>query len=196
MDAMKKRMPLKAMMTLGAILLVWAASSPAADKAAELQRKMADVSLLQAQLAEKKNQAIRIREQLYGHLETLKAEILTEQKQARITTYPAALKCPRIRYNLRLSGEIHAYIAKFNDKIRFYQIGLDKLDYLYQQVDDDLKIIQTINNLKIEALTAQIEAVIAEYLPEAHRILINLEPLQEENPQLLWEKIASAPAKS
>jgi hypothetical protein len=193
---MKPGRPWKPLLILGVILSCWTAVSAAADKTAELQRKMADLALLQNQLTEKKDQAIKIRENLYGQLQTLKTEILAEQKQANIINYPAAFKCPRIRYNLRLSGEIQGYITKFNDKIRFYQIGLDKLDYLYKQADDDLKIIHTINNLKIEALTAQIEIVIAHYLPEAHRILINLDSTQEENLQTLWEKIAQAPSKS
>ncbi len=160
-----------------------------ADNTSALRQKMADISLLQSQLNERKREAIDIREALYRHLSVLRSEIEGLVDQEKITAFKTAQYYPRIRYNLQLSGEVLAYIDQFNQKISFYQIGQDKLDYLYQQADDDLKIINTLTHLKIEALLAQIDVVIFEYLPEAHRILISLNELEIDGADTIWKKI-------
>ncbi len=174
-------------------LLILAAGSPPGtlgdDNISELRQKMADISLLQSQLNERKREAINIRESLYTHLTVLKSEIEDLVAQKKIRDFKTAQYHPRVRYNIQLSGEIMAYIDQFNQKIRFYQIGQDKLDYLYQQADDDLKIINTLTHLKIEALLAQIDVVIFEYLPEAHRILISLSELEIDRADVIWNKI-------
>lgn len=159
------------------------------ERVADLQRNMADISLLQSQLNERKSEAIDIRENLYQQLSDLRTEIKTILVQEKIKTFISAQKAPRIHHNLKLSAEIYTYIDQFNQKIRFYQIGLEKLEYLYQQADDDLKIINTLTNLKIEALLAQIETVIFDYLPEAHRILISLDDLDRMDMETVWKKI-------
>jgi hypothetical protein len=156
---------------------------------ADLQQKMAEISLLQSQINERKSEAIEIREKLYMQLSDLTTEIKTILDQEKIKTFESAKEVPRIYHNIQLSSEIYAYISQFNQKIRFYQIGQDKLDYLYQQADDDLKIINTLTHLKIEALLTQIDAVIFEYLPEAHRILISLDNMNSIDAKTVWNKI-------
>jgi len=171
------------------LCLIISIPAVAGERITALQQKIADISLLQSQLNERKNDAIKIRENLYQHLFTLRTEIETITTQRKIKTFNSAKTHPRVFHNLQLSAEIHSYIGQINQKVRFYQIGLDKLDYLYQLADDDLKIINTLTNLKIEALLIQIDAVISEYLPEAHRILISLENLDIADTAMIWKKI-------
>jgi hypothetical protein len=171
------------------LCLIISTPAIARERVTELQQKIADINLLQSQLNERKNDAVKIRENLYHHLSTLRTEIETITTQKRIKTFNGAKAHSRVFYNLQLSAEIHSYIGQINQKIRSYQIGLDKLDYLYQLADDDLKIINTLTNLKIEALLIQIDAVISEYLPEAHRILISLKNLDSVEPVMIWKKI-------
>lgn len=176
-------------LTLFLCVMGFAFLSHADDRAAALQQKMADINLLQNQLNERKSEAIEIREKLYTHLSTLKAEIETVAAKENINEFKTAQNIPRIRYNMRLIAEILSYIDQFNQKIRYFQIGQDKLEYLYQQADDDLKIINTLTNLKIEALVSQIDVIVFEYLPEAHRILITLDALNVINAETVWRKI-------
>lgn len=180
------------------LLIEGVAISHGEERVTDLQQKMADISLLQSQLNERKNEAIEIREKLYGHLSALNQEIESITAREKINSFKAAGHHPRIRNNLQLCSEIFYYIDQFNQKIRFFQIGQDKLDYLYQQADDDLKIINTLTHLKIEALLAQIDAVVFEYLPEAHRILIDFDTFTNVSLETVWEKITrtSSPNRS
>jgi hypothetical protein len=155
----------------------------------DLQQKMAEISLLQNQLNQRKTNAIEIREKLYGHLSTLGSEVKTIAAKKKITTFKSAQAHPRILHNLQLYGEVQSYIDLIDQKIRYYQIGLDKLDYLYQCADDDLKIINTLTHLKIEALLTQIDIVIQTYLPEAHRILISLDNLDISAAKTVWNQM-------
>ena len=155
----------------------------------DLQQKMAEINLLQNQLNQRKNNAVEIREKLYGHLSILGSEIKTIAAQKKIETFKGAQAHPRVLHNLQLYGEVQSYIDQINQKIRYYQIGLDKLDYLYQCADDDLKIINTLTHLKIEALVTQIDMVIQTYLPEAHRILISLDNLNIGDAKTVWSQM-------
>lgn len=155
----------------------------------DLQQKMAEISLLQNQLSQRKTNAIEIREKLYGHLSTLGSEVKTIAAQKKITTFKGVQAHPRVLHNLQLYGEIQSYIDQINQKIRYYQIGLDKLDYLYQCADDNLKIINTLTHLKIEAFLTQIDIIIQTYLPEAHRILISLDNLDISDAKTVWNQI-------
>lgn len=161
----------------------------AGSKANELRRKMAEISLLHDQLTEKKEQAFLIRERLYHQLEEYVSEIKIIIKKKKITTYQNIGRAPRIGFNLRLIAEQIQYRKKFDDKILFYQIGTDKLEYLYQQADDDLKMVNTLNDLKIEALLTQIQKVLEQYITEAHKIIIDHETFDIIEAEKLWNDI-------
>jgi hypothetical protein len=161
----------------------------AAPKAATLQQRLADISLLHSQLQERIGSAEALREALHKEVKSLRAEILALKKERNIRTYEKGVENSRIRYNLTLIRELKGYIANFNEKIRFLQIGSDKLYYLYHQADDDLRIIHTLSDLKIEALLSQIDGVMTTYLPEAHNLLIDLSRMPYETPERIWEEI-------
>jgi hypothetical protein len=163
----------------------------AATKTAQLKQRLADISLLHSQLQEKIDSAERLRETLYDEVKKLRAEIVALKKEHQIRTFAEGVEIPRIRYNLTLIRELKGYVANFNEKIRFLQIGSDKLYYLYHQAEDDLRIINTLNDLKIEALQSQIDGVMAAYLPEAHNLLIDLSRIPYETPERIWEEIVS-----
>jgi hypothetical protein len=191
----RRRSPQKAKAVVLAVLAFVCLTSlnlpPAhgSTKAAALQQRLADISLLHSQLLERIKSAEALREVLYAEVKQLRAEVVAEKKERKIKTFAEGVDIPRIRYNLTLIRELRGYIANFNDKISFLQIGSDKLYYLYHQAEDDLRIIHTLSDLKIEALQSQIDGVMAAYLPEAHNLLVDLNRIPYESPERVWEKI-------
>lgn len=179
-------------LALAGLCLILMNLSPvqAATKAASLQQRLADISLLHSQLQERIESAEALRKALHKEVKNLRAEVLTLKKEGQIRTFAQGVEIPRIRYNLTLIRELKGYIANFNEKIRFLQIGSDKLYYLYHQADDDLRIIHTLSDLKIEALLSQIDGVMTTYLPEAHNLLIDLSRIPYETPERIWEELA------
>ena len=113
---------------------------------------MADIALLNSQMAQRKTDAGGIRDALSAQLEAIKTEARREWQEKGINTEAEALKNPRLLYDLMLMAEIQAYIHRYTQKIGDYRVACDRLSYLYQQADDDLKIVSTLSGMKIDAL--------------------------------------------
>jgi hypothetical protein len=161
----------------------------ASTKADDLKGKIADIGLLKQQLAERQQQAESVLAALVDQHSELLDEVSLLKKSLNFTSRQQAMKYERANYNIELLRTISAYINEFTDKISFYQTGQDKLAYLQQLADDDIKMIGALNDFEIDALTTQISLVINRYLGEAHIIQIDPEKITQSSAQTVWETI-------
>lgn len=157
------------------------------SKADELKRKIADIGLLRQQLGDRQQQAEAVLSSLVVQQNELLAEVRLLQRSLNFKSYQQAMKNERAYYNIELLRTIMAYADEFTNKIRFYQSGQDKLTYLQQLADDDIKMIGALNDFEIDALTTQISLVINKYLGEAHIIQIDPEKIKPSTPETVWE---------
>jgi hypothetical protein len=167
------------------VLLFFSLADAAAEKGEQLRRSMAEIALLNGQMAQRKDDALSIRETLSQKLEELNSEAREVLRTNKIRSRIDALEHPRIYYNLLLMAEIEAYMGRYTEKISYYRVACDRLSYLYQQADDDLKIVNTLSDLKIDALIAQTEKILDGYLPDAQTIVINPATLAVVKPENL-----------
>ena len=155
----------------------------------ELERKAADITLLMEQLEDRRQQA----DAVLGELSRLENEIANEvrilKKSYDAAVLDDAMSHPRLVYNIKLMQQLLAYDQALEDKIRFYQSGRDKLTYLHQLVQDDLKMTTTIDDFKIDALTTQISMLVNKYLSEAHIIQLDSQRVTQVSPQQVWNHI-------
>jgi len=170
-------------------LLVVPSTVTANNKAELLRQTMADIALLNSQMAQRKADAGGIRDALSAQLEAIKTEARREWREKGIDTEAEALKNPRLLYDLMLMAEIQAYIQRYTQKIGDYRVACDRLSYLYQQADDDLKIVSTLSGMKIDALVSQAEKILDGYLPEAQTIVIQPDKLTIETPEKMWQAL-------
>ena len=159
----------------------------------QLQRTMADIALLSNQLARRQADAVQIHEQLSTRLKAVRTEALQLIRDHRIDSEAEALAHVRLRYDLMLMAEIRAYLERYARKIAYYRVACDRLGYLYQQADDDLKIVNTLSGVKVEALTSQVEKVLDGYLADAQTLVIEPDTLTVESPQRTWKLLQSTP---
>jgi hypothetical protein len=176
-----------ALIVVGA--MVWSSTATADTKREQLRQTMADISLLNGQLGQRKTDADGIREALSTRLKAIKTEALRELQDKGIHSDAQALSNPRLFYDLRLMAEIQAYIDRYTQKIAYYRVACDRLSYLYQQADDDLKIVSTLSDLKIDALIAQVEKILNGYLPDAQTLVIQPNTLTIESPGKIWKAL-------
>ena len=169
--------------------LVLPSTVMANKKDEQLRQTMADISLLNNQMAQRKTDAIGIRESLSARLEEIKTEAWREWREKGIKTDAEVLKNPRLLYDLMLMAEIQAYIHRYTQKIGYYRVACDRLSYLYQQADDDLKIVSTLSDMKIDALISQAEKILDDYLPDAQTLVIQPDKLTIEAPEKIWETL-------
>ncbi|MBC2713320.1 MAG: hypothetical protein HGJ94_20680 [Desulfosarcina sp.] len=156
-------------------------------KGERLRQTMADISLLNSQMAQRKTDAAGIRDSLSTRLEEIKTEALRELREKGIRTEADALGNPRLLYDLKLMAEIQAYIDRYTEKMGYYRVACDRLSYLYQQADDDLKIVSTLSGMKIGELISQAEKILEAYLPDAQTIAIQPDTLTIEPPEKIWK---------
>jgi predicted peptidase len=158
----------------------------------EMQRKIADITLLNKQLGDRQRQAESALEALLKQHNDLLAEAHVLISSFKINTFEEAQRNLRLRYDLELLGTIAAYRQAFETKIRLYQTGQDKLVYLQQLAQDDTKMVAALNNFQMDALATQISLVVNQYLEEAHNIQIDPQSIETVSSQNIWEKIATA----
>ena len=173
------------------VSLVWPSTVTAGDKEQLLRQTMADIALLNSQMAQRRTDADGIRDALSAQLETIEAEARREWQEKGINTEAEALNTPRLLYDLMLMAEIQAYIHRYTQKIGYYRVACDRLSYLYQQADDDLKIVSTLSGMKIDALISQADKILDDYLPEAQTIVIHPDQLTIQAPEKIWETLKS-----
>jgi hypothetical protein len=159
----------------------------------QLQRTMADIALLSNQLARRQADAVQIHEQLSTRLKVVRTEALQLIRDHRIDSEAEALAHVRLRYDLLLMAEIQAYMERYARKIAYYRVACDHLGYLYQQADDDLKIVNTLSGVKVEALTSQVKKVLDGYLADAQTLVIEPDTLTVESPQRIWKLLQTTP---
>jgi hypothetical protein len=181
------------MLALLLVLMSLSSVVGANEKGEQLRRTMAEIALLNSQMTQRKADATGIREALSARLEEIKSEALQVLRENKITTPADALENPRVFYNLLLMAEIEAYVGRYTQKIGYYRVACDRLSYLYQQADDDLKIVNTLSDLKIDALVAQTEKILDSYLAEAQTLVIDPATLVTKPPDnvlalLKWGK--------
>jgi hypothetical protein len=155
----------------------------------ELRHKIADIALLRDQLGDRKQQTEAALEALLKQQNELLAEAHLLIKSLNIKSFQDAQQHLRLRYDMQLLGTIVSYRQAFELKIRLYQDGRDKLNYLQQLADDDTKMISTLSDFRIDALATQISLVINQYLEEAHSIQINPQNIEVISSQGIWDGI-------
>jgi hypothetical protein len=164
-------------------------AAAAANGDAQLRQTMADIALLNNQLAQRRADAVRLREELAKRAAEIKVEIREKAAKLGVENESDALKTPRILFNLRLIAEIQAYMKRYAREINYYQVACDRLGYLYQQADDDLKIVNTLSGMKIGALVSQTEKIVNAYLPDAQTIVIQPGSMDIASPESVWRSL-------
>jgi hypothetical protein len=158
-------------------------------KTTELNRKMAEISSLQHSLSERIALAMTKKEQLKQKTESLKQEIRQEKEQMQIESYYKAALIPRIDYNLKLIQLLLGYTTRLKEKIVYFQNGHDTLDFYFQQAQDDLLMIKTLNDLEVDKLITLINSALDEYTPETTKPLFDVDGVPMKDTEQIWNDI-------
>lgn len=159
------------------------------SKVQQLRQKIADISLLKQQLYDRSEKAEVILNELLTQRNNIVSEIRILVKSLNIKSLEQARQHNRIHYNIELLRLLVAYIDEFDSKVHTYKTGFDKLAYLNQLANDDIRMVATLSDFEIDALTTQISLVINRYMTEAHTIQIDPRHVLKASAQGVWEDI-------
>ena len=159
------------------------------NKSTELKLKMNEISSLEHNLTEKITLAMGKKDQLEQKAQELEKEIRDQKDQFNIETYKKAVLNPRIDYNLKLIQLLLGYIARLDHKIVYFKNGHGMLNFFFQQAQDDLLMIKTLNDLEIDKLIAQINEVLDEYTAGTSKPMFDANDVPLKDIKLLWKEI-------
>lgn len=172
------------------LLAIIAANSEASTaKTEELNRKLSEISSLQHILQEKIAAARATHDQLQKQIDKLAGEIHQRCDKESIVSYQTAIKSSRINYNIKLIRQLSEYTDQLTRRITYFQSGKEMLVFLDQQIRDDLRLIQTLNDMQIDKLIYRINEVLDEYIPETKKHIISLEAISWRSGEMIWNEI-------
>ena len=186
---MKKRVSGTVILSILALLISFNPVLAGGLKTNALQKKIYEISSLQAKIIDKIDQAVEMRDGLECQLSVLRDEIRSEQTRSGVYSYPEALQNLRIRYNLSLIQVLRAYILRLNERIAYFQNGDEHLKFLAQEIKDDIAIINTLKDMKIESLTDRINRVLDEFIPETKKPVFDVTDIRMIPVENLWGEI-------
>ena len=154
-----------------------------------LPQKMDQLLHMQEKAAGKLLLASEIFEHLNHRMDELRQEILEIQKQMKIVSFTNAIQSARIRHNLMLMGQIQVYVTKLDGKIEKLEATRAKLNFLYQLLEDELKIIETVNHMEIARLMKRVDETIHgnAWLDQTH--LFEVEGMGLPEPREIWRNL-------
>ena len=158
-------------------------------KLSDLTHEMTVVSSLRDNVIQRQAQATKLIKQLRQTMIELKEEIRGENRKLRRTSCQEAIRNPRVGYNIKLIQKILVYISGLSEKVQYLDIASEELAFLYQQAEDDLKVLETLSDMKIERLMSQINQTTHKYQPETNRLSIDVNGIVLSPPEELWHSI-------
>jgi len=186
---MKKHLICSSLAALMIYLLFCGPNYASEHKTKELNRKMAEISSLQQSLSQKILLVMQRQEQLKQKVDELEKEIKQEKEQLQIESYLKAIQDPRIEFNLKLIQLLFGYLTGLTNKISYFQNGYQTLDFFRQQVQDDLLMIKTLNDMEIDKLIAQINSVLDEFIPELGKPIFDANDITAKDTEKIWNEI-------
>ena len=186
---MRKHLIFISLTSLMIYLLFCGPSFASEHKTSELHRKMAEISSLQQKLSQKISFAMQKQEQLNQKVGELEKEIKFEKEQLQIKSYRKAVRNPRIEFDLKLIQLLIGYIYGINEKISSFQNGYQTLVFFQQQVQDDLRMIKTLNDMEIDKLITQINSVLDEFFPELSKPVFDAQSIPMKDTERIWNEI-------
>jgi len=186
---MKKHLISISLTSLMIYLLFCGPSYASEHKISELHRKMTEISSLKQKLSQKISLAMQKQEQLSQRVDELEKEIKHEKEQLQIESYQKAIRNPRIEFDLKLIQLLIGYIYGINEKISSFQNGYQTLVFFQQQAQDDLRMIETLNDLEIDKLITQINSVLDEFFPELGKPVFDAQNIPMKDTEKIWNEI-------
>ncbi len=157
-----------------------------------LQQKIVDIQNLQARIDDIRKQALALQSTLQAKVTEYTREIRKEQTDRELKTFKQAIGVYRVRYNLKLVQQISAYLTAVSERIDFFQDGREQIDFLHQQAQDDLKMVQTLSDMEVADFIRRMDQALRKYEIAVNSSLFDIEKIQQEKLETIWKTISAA----
>ncbi len=157
-----------------------------------LQQKIVDIQTLQARIDDIRKRALALQGALQAKVVEYTREIRKEQAARKLKSFKQAIGVYRVRYNLKLVQQISAYLTAVSERIVFFQDGREQIDFLHQQAQDDLKMVQTLSDMEVADFIRRMDQALKKYEIAVNSSLFDIEKIQQEKLEAIWKTISAA----
>lgn len=162
------------------------------DKTGLLKEKLAAMEALRGQIGIKLIEASTKRNSLAGRIDPLELEIQALSSEYGITGFSQTPDHPDVQFGLMNLSYLYGYHDAIRGAIARLREVDHALQYLHQQVRDDLEVIATLSDFTIDALVNRIDGTLD--FPEAHQShLIDAAQLNPPAAETVFRRIVAAP---
>ena len=154
-----------------------------------LRQKMMEITDLHEKVSQKITVITKMLQKLNTSKQTYIEKIIQEAKGRKISAYNDAIHIPRIHYNLKLIQRLEGYMIALHQKSAYLKDANEQLVFYYQQIEDDLKIIETLNDMDVEELMLGINRALDTYTPETKEHIIYADRIEFYHLQEVWRKV-------
>ena len=163
------------------------------EKIKILNQKLDEITILREKINEKNILLNNILDKIKSQEKKIITEINTRQKKIKVKTYENAVQSPRIYFDLKLAIKLSKYIAQINKKILFLNTSDENLRFVFEQTKDDLKIAQTLNNIKINKLMSKIDELISNIYLQINKKISSNDKVSVKTGEKIWAEISAMP---
>jgi hypothetical protein len=156
---------------------------------AELTQKIAALRGLQEEVAARIVTAVGLRADLTARGREFAAEVQDIQRGHRYAGCAEAVRNPRVQYNLKLIQMVFGYTGALDEKIVFFEDGLEQIRFLCRQAEDEFKMMQTLGALETGGLVDRINRLLIEYQAEMKKDLIVPAGITPRSCEGIWQEI-------
>ena len=169
-----------------------AAGAVNAAKMELLQQRITAVQVLLERIGDIHKQAVTLQGTLQARAAEYSREIHDEKIDRKLKTFQQAVGVYRVRYNLKLVQQVNAYLGAVSERIEFFQQGREQIDFLYQQAQDDLKMVRTLSDMEIAVFIDRMDRTLAKYTRAADSSLFAIEKIRQEKLEAIWKAVSAS----
>ena len=163
------------------------------EKIKILNQKLDEITILREKINEKDVLLNDILDEIKSQENNIITEINIRQKKTKVKTYEKAIQSPRIYFDLKLAVKLNKYMAQINKKILFLHTSDEDLRFMFEQTKDDLKIAQTLNNIKINELISNIDQLTNNIYLQIDKKISPNDKVSMKTGEKIWAEITSMP---
>ncbi len=156
-----------------------------------LDQKLAEIILLREKIDEKRLLLNDLLVKIESEEKGIINEIKDQQKKVKAANYKDAIKNSRIYFDLKLVKKFRKYITQINERLTFLKISDENIKFLFEQANDDIKIAQTLNNIKIAEFISKIDHLVTSIYIKLDKKLFFDNKMPVESEKKIWDKIMS-----
>lgn len=155
----------------------------------ELDTSLSQLEILRQKLLKKQKEILNLKKEYREGIDDVKAQILSEKKQYRITSFQKANQNRQINLKLRTIQRKELYRRKLNAPLHRLFSGSEKLLYAKRLANIDIKLADLTAGLDKQMIKQRIDNEIVRHTFQPADLVVSMQPDEYTPLEIIWNKL-------